>query len=516
MMKVYFYHTQDLNMIQKKWKEGRFPGHFLYGATHLPQYGVDVIMHKHKAISSRFSLMLYVTRKILTCHEHFDAIYATHFNGLELIITLRALHLYRKPIIIWHHQPIVKSDSSMREMFARLFYKGIDHMFFFSERLIEESLKSEKANEERMQVCHWGADLENYDRIMADNADVEPHGYISTGKEKRDMPTLIRAFSATGQELSIFVAYNACGDNYLEILNDLRPSSNVQVNFIKGLIPNELALKVWQSKCVVICCQETNYTVGLTTLVEALALGKPVICTRNTAFPIDIDKEGIGISVSYYDSVGWEKAIRHMTANPEEAEEMGKRARKLAEKIYNLDNCTKEVAEAIKKFEKVKEEVKKPVAAPKAEEIKVAERPQFTPAPQQESAYSFDFKEEGEDVSAPAQGLDSVQPQDSSYASQQPSMTPEQFSSGNNQSSDNSNQTAQVHQKPSFNTEKVKEVAAKVWEILVKIGKVIGKLSVKLFKYIRAKLPILWAYIKKGFNWTVEAIKSLIDKAKKQ
>lgn len=95
-------------------------------------------------------------------------------------------------------------------------------------------------------------------------------------------------------------------------------------------------------------------------------------------------------------------------------------------------------------------------------------------------------------------------------------MTPEQFSSGNNQSSDNSNQTAQVHQKPSFNTEKVKEVAAKVWEILVKIGKVIGKLSVKLFKYIRAKLPILWAYIKKGFNWTVEAIKSLIDKAKKQ
>lgn len=507
MMKVYFYHTQDLNMIQKKWKEGRFPGHFLYGATHLPQYGIEVIMHKHKAINSRFQLMLYVTRKILTCREHFDAIYATHFNGLELLITLRALHLYRKPIIIWHHQPIVKSDSGMREMFARLFYKGIDHMFFFSEHLIEESLKSEKANEERMQVCHWGADLDNYDRIMAENADVEPHGYISTGKEKRDMPTLIRAFSATGQELSIFVAYNACGDNYLEILNDLRPSSNVQVNFIKGLIPNELALKVWQSKCVVICCQETNYTVGLTTLVEALALGKPVICTRNTAFPIDIDKEGIGISVSYYDSVGWEKAIRHMTANPEEAEEMGKKARKLAEKLYNLDNCTREVAEAIKKFEKIKVEVKKPVPAPKAEEVKVAEPARFATNSQQESSYSFDFKEEGE--------ASQTVPQPISVSAEQPSMAPDQFSSTSYQPSETQSQPSSAPQKSSFNGEKVKEIAAKIWDIIVKIGKVIAKLTVKLFKYLRAKLPVLWAYIKKGFEWLVKSIKSLIDKAKK-
>ena len=271
-MKVYFYHTQDLNMIQKKWKEGRFPGHFLYGATHLPKEGVDVVMHKHKAIESRFKLMMYVAWSVLTCREHFDAIYATHWDGLELIIFLRALHLYPHPIIIWHHQPITEADSKFREMMARLFYKGIDHMFFFSEKLKEVSLKSPKANEERMQVCPWGADLENYDRLKMEYPVEEHVGFVSTGKEKRDMPTLIRAFSATGQELNIYIAYNACGDNYVEILNDLRPSANVHINFIKGLIPNELAQKVWAAKCVVICCQETNYTVGLTTLVEALAL----------------------------------------------------------------------------------------------------------------------------------------------------------------------------------------------------------------------------------------------------
>lgn len=348
-MKVYFYHTQDLNFIYRKWKEGRFPGHFLYGATHLPQHGIEVIMHKHKVFSNNIRRMLYVTWQILSCKQNFDAIYATHWNGLEIIIFMRALHLFNKPIIIWHHQPIVKAENSIRELLAKLFYKGIDHMFFFSERLIQDSLKSDKAKPERMQMCHWGADLDCYDRIMAENSSVTHKGYISTGKERRDMPTLTRAFSATGLDLNIFISTNACGDNYVHILNDLRPSSNIHVNFIKGLIPCELALKVWQSQCVVICCQETNYTVGLTTLVEALALGLPVIATRNQTFPFNIDKEGVGITIPYYDSVTWEKVLRHVSQHPEELQEMGTKARLLAEKTYNLVQCALEVAQAIKK-----------------------------------------------------------------------------------------------------------------------------------------------------------------------
>lgn len=362
-MKVYFYHTQDLKYIYRSWNEGRFPGHFLYGATHLPRYGVDVVVHKHKTIQNRVRRSLYVAWRVLTCREHFDAIYATKFNGLEIIIFLRALHLYPKPIILWHHQPIVKADSTMREMVAQIFYRGIDRMFFFSERLIQESLKSSKAREERMLLGHWGADLEYYDHLMQDNPVSEHTGFISTGKEKRDMPTLIRAFSATGSPLNIYIAYNACGDNYLEILNDLRPSSNIHIQFINGLIPHELALKVWGAQFVAICCQETNYTVGLTTLVEALAMGLPVIATRNVTYPFDIEKEGVGIIVPYYDSVAWEKAIRYITTDTEAAERMGHRARRLAEEIYNLDNCTREVADVILSFEKKKQKEPEPQTA---------------------------------------------------------------------------------------------------------------------------------------------------------
>ncbi|MCD8306325.1 MAG: hypothetical protein LUC49_06695 [Prevotella sp.] len=57
------------------------------------------------------------------------------------------------------HQPIITPPSRLRELVGRLFYKGFDHMFFFSERLLDDSLKSKKACGERMSVAHWGMDI---------------------------------------------------------------------------------------------------------------------------------------------------------------------------------------------------------------------------------------------------------------------------------------------------------------------------------------------------------------------
>ena len=42
-MKIYYYHTVDIREMYDGWRNGSFPGHFLYGATHLPKLGVDVI-----------------------------------------------------------------------------------------------------------------------------------------------------------------------------------------------------------------------------------------------------------------------------------------------------------------------------------------------------------------------------------------------------------------------------------------------------------------------------------------
>ena len=349
-MKVYFYHNENINQMYKEWKSGRYPGHFLYGATHLHKYGVDVVMHRYKNFKSRARLAFYVAWQILTCKEQFDAIYAANTQGLGLVMFLHAIRLYRKPIIAWQKQPITTYD-----IITKTELKGIDKMLFLSRRLADDTIHSGAILPSQAEIVHWGADLDYYDKLMFFNNEYDNNhqGFISTGKDRRDMATLVRAFSATGHPLQIYIATQAFGDNYLLALNDLRPSSNVKVTFVKGNIPAELAQKVWQSQYVVICLQETNEPIGFTTLIEAMALGLPVICNRNTAYPFDIDEEGIGIGFLYYDSVALEAAIRYIADAPAQAAEMGRKGRKLAEETYNLENCTKEVATLLTQFRPV-------------------------------------------------------------------------------------------------------------------------------------------------------------------
>ena len=153
---IYFYHTRLTRESYEEWKDYKFPGHILYGLPLLEKYGIRSVMHKYKAFPSRLKLMLYATKEILCCKEPYEVLYGTSFRGLELIILLRALGLYRKPIVIWHHTALKTSSRKIRERISRFFYKGIDHMFLFSKKLIKDSLATGKAPEEKLQLIHWG------------------------------------------------------------------------------------------------------------------------------------------------------------------------------------------------------------------------------------------------------------------------------------------------------------------------------------------------------------------------
>lgn len=346
-MKVYYYHTVDAYRVYDEWSKGLFPGHFLYGATHLREHGIDVVLHKVAPTRRRWLITLASAWRILTCREHFDAIYATTFRGLEIIIFLRALGLYRHPVCVWHHQPVVRAKSALREMIARMFYRGIDEMFFFSRKIENDSMHSVKTRPGHTHIVRWGADMDYYRQLETQHPVADRHGFISTGKEMRDMPTLVNAFNRTNAPLDIYVCESYNGFSYSELFRSLGVHDNVKVHYICGAVHREMSMKVNGAACVVICCRKTNYTVGLTTVVEALALGIPVICSRNPQMPMDIDNEGCGITVEYGDVDGWEKAIRYIVTHPAEAAAMGEKGRKLAEGVYNLENCATDVADVL-------------------------------------------------------------------------------------------------------------------------------------------------------------------------
>lgn len=347
-MKVYFYHTQDLNYIHREWQAGRFPSHLLYGACELPSEGIDVVMHQHTDPKlPRWRRTLDVAWKILTCKEPFDAVYATKHNGLELIILLRAMGLFRKPVIIWHHQPVPRQKNPLKKLLARFFYSGIDHAFMFSDNIVRESIATGIIAPEKLQQCPWGADLDFYDRLMAANPVVH-RGFISTGKERRDMPTLLSAFAeCPEQRLLVIAPVDCCGVNYEEMFKVERIPENVEILINRTMWIPELAQKIWHYSCICICCEETNYTVGLTTLVEALAFGIPVIISKNPNQPFDASEMRCGISVPYYDKDGWRDAINAMAHDSDLLKSLGNNARQLAVSTYNIRNCAHIVAQRI-------------------------------------------------------------------------------------------------------------------------------------------------------------------------
>ena len=350
-MKVYFYHTQNIQYCLSKMQHGEFPSHFLYGACHLSSSGIDVVYHRSPSKEmSRLKTALYTAWRVLTCREHIDAVYATHYKGLELLILLRAIGIFRKPIVVWHHQPIVTPKSKLREWGGLLFYRGMDRLIFFSQKLVDDSLHSPKANPKRMVVGHWGADLDFYDRMRNQEKDAR-FVFIATGKEQRDQHTLIEAFNRTGLPLKLYIGINpdpTVPNPNLDAVRSYKPAANIDVREICGLLPYEIALDVAKAQRVAICCKHTRYTAGLTTVVEALALGLPMVCSRNPQIPIDFDREGCGISVEYGDVEGWQRAISYLASHPDEARRMGERGRQIAEERFNDRQCASEVAAVLK------------------------------------------------------------------------------------------------------------------------------------------------------------------------
>ena len=325
--------------------KGEFPAHFLYGATKLCDHGIDVIWHKSLVSTSRFRQMMHNLWQMVFVHHNYDVIYATHYQGIEPLIFLRALGLFRRRIVIWHHQPVVVARNAWRNWLGKLFYRGIDDMFFFSQKLIDDSVRVQKANPLKFHLGHWGADLEMYDRVTAEKC--ERHGFVSTGKEKRDMTTLVRAFNETGAPLNIYLNTKNGSFSYKQLFETIEVKDNIHVEFPDKLMPYELSKEVNKAQCVVICCKETTYTVGLTTVVEALAMGIPMICSHNPQIPMDIDGEGCGITVPYGDVEGWKRAITYIQEHPDEAAAMGRRGRRLAETTYNDTICAAEVAQVL-------------------------------------------------------------------------------------------------------------------------------------------------------------------------
>jgi glycosyltransferase involved in cell wall biosynthesis len=355
-MKVLLLNSYDMYYFWEKWKKESCLGHHLWGATHLPQYGIDVDILTHekyailKKISEKIKILgdLDQQLRILFRKDDYDVVYSGHHLTTLFLAFLRGLGIFQKPLVAITYQSFEKNFWS--QLFTSFFVEGHDRLLCLNHVIKDHLIDEFNVPKDKLEVLEWGIDLSSYinsnQEPIYEEKDYKNTFIMSAGKTYRDYATLVKAFNNLNFSLKIYSS-----GQYLGVINNLEVASNIDV--VNGSVSwQEILAAYKKAYAVTIPLDIKNKTgcnpIGLTSLIETMAMGKAVIMTRNRAVGIDIEKEGIGIFVEAGDVNGWQQAITYLLENPDVTKEMGKRGRRLCEEKYSLELFSSRLANLLK------------------------------------------------------------------------------------------------------------------------------------------------------------------------
>lgn len=334
--------------MRKAWlscTKGLYPSHHLWGAFQLPELGLDVDVleyQKFPRVTNYWRLqrllglnqlqMIALEQQIRTLAQgRFDVVYSACQDHTHLLSQLRRFGIFRKPIVsTLHHPPTAEQLVDIKN-------GGHDKFIVLSDTLHRSLVEEYSINSEILVKIDWGPDIAFYrdyvPPLVWDPDQMKPV-LISAGKSNRDYKLLVDAIQGIDCQLRIYGSSNSLSSLSTRPKNVLIKSGGVNTNAISYPAMVE-AYK--NAQIIVIPLIKVDKLAGLTSLMDVLAVGRPVIMTKNPYLDIDIEREGIGLWVDPGDTKGWQLAINKLVSNPVEAAQMGARARKLCVDRYNID-----------------------------------------------------------------------------------------------------------------------------------------------------------------------------------
>jgi glycosyltransferase involved in cell wall biosynthesis len=169
------------------------------------------------------------------------------------------------------------------------------------------------------------------------------------GAEMRDYPTLLKALRGTGIPCHIaadHVRVDQFGFARRIDANGFSAMASPNVT-IGRKTATDLRELYARSMFVVVPLVASDTDNGITVILEAMAMGKPVICSR-TEGQVDVIKDGVtGIFVPVGDADAMRAAIVDLWKDPERALEMGRAARAYVKEHHALEKFCRDVKAAV-------------------------------------------------------------------------------------------------------------------------------------------------------------------------
>jgi glycosyltransferase involved in cell wall biosynthesis len=204
---------------------------------------------------------------------------------------------------------------------------------------MESHLLQLGAPKERTQILPYSIDHRFF---SPQNVVPQPDLIMSVGEiRSRNYPALLQAVSGLPAQLVVA----ASGNWYAR-----EKSTQLQVPLPRNVIVTgrlssvELRSLYARSCFVVLPVYDSIFSAGLTSILEAAAMGRAVIATRSRGI-VDFVIDGeTGILVNPGDVPALREAIEYLLAHPREARRMGQNARQRIEEKQNLDIYVEQMA----------------------------------------------------------------------------------------------------------------------------------------------------------------------------
>lgn len=183
------------------------------------------------------------------------------------------------------------------------------------------------------------------DQVFYSPRATETDMICAVGAEMRDYGTFLRAIHGTGIRCHLASDHVRVPGRF-RLLNDRRVSladitAQADGNVTAGRMTlPELRSLYARSRFVVVPLLPSDTDNGVTVILEAMAMGKAVICSR-TRGQVDVIEEGVtGLFVPVGDAVAMRAAILSLWNDPQRAEQLGRNARAYIEKYHTLERFT--------------------------------------------------------------------------------------------------------------------------------------------------------------------------------
>lgn len=337
MPRVLVVNNYPLAGVWQEIKDGQTPDQYLYGINYFAErnYQVELIdfqaepfLNSLQDTYSKLRLPIPIgdleQQSRILAKSGADLIYAPCQTQTYLLSYMRALGLLKTPLVCVAHQPLNRGHlAALREPFVRLMVNGCDAMPALSQVLS----KSINKRGQKATTLTWGPDSQYFPRETTNGQTI-----VAAGRTGRDFLTFGRAASKVSAAAHIICLNSGHTDEF----NGFADCVQVTVRPDECFMPYPELVKIYaDARALAIPLYSADHLNGLSSLVDALGMGKPIIMTRSQYIDIDIEALGIGRWVEPGDENGWAEAIQFFQNNPQEAMAMGRRARALVDAGLN-------------------------------------------------------------------------------------------------------------------------------------------------------------------------------------